>query len=118
MPEVGSLYSVSNPRLQGLRKWAVKHYRKYLIFYIVWEDVIEVVRILYATQDISSILDREGSGAIFEKLILPICDRRSRFEERNPTSSLICWVLPPYGTLREGSTQPMVLIKSLKTRSP
>ncbi|MBE8998600.1 MULTISPECIES: type II toxin-antitoxin system RelE/ParE family toxin [unclassified Nostoc] len=60
MPEVGSLYRVSNPRLQGLRKWAVKHYRKYLIFYIVWEDAIEVVRILYATQDISSILDSEG----------------------------------------------------------
>lgn len=55
MPEVGSLYPVSNPRLQGLRKWAVKHYRKY-----VWEDAIEVVRILYATQDISSILDSEG----------------------------------------------------------
>ncbi|MDZ7992283.1 MAG: type II toxin-antitoxin system RelE/ParE family toxin [Nostoc sp. EfeVER01] len=60
MPEVGSLYPVSNPRLQGLRKWAVKHYRKYLIFYIVWEDAIEVVRILYATQDISSILDGDG----------------------------------------------------------
>jgi toxin ParE1/3/4 len=60
MPGVGSLYPVNNPRLQGLQKWAVKHYRKYLIFYIVRDDAIEVVRILYATQDISSILDSEG----------------------------------------------------------
>ncbi|MEH1902769.1 MAG: hypothetical protein V7L04_15470 [Nostoc sp.] len=30
------------------------------IFYIVREDAIQVVRILYATQDISSILDNEG----------------------------------------------------------
>ncbi|WP_017653932.1 type II toxin-antitoxin system RelE/ParE family toxin [Fortiea contorta] len=60
MSGVGSSYPVNNPRLQELRKWAVKHYRKYLIFYIVREDAIEVVRILYATQDISSILDGEG----------------------------------------------------------
>lgn len=60
MPGVGSSYPVNNPRLQELRKWAVKHHRKYLIFYIVREDAIEVVRILYATQDISSILDGEA----------------------------------------------------------
>ena len=60
IPGVGSFYPISNPRLQGLQKWAVKHYRKYLIFYIVREDAIEVLRILYATQDIISILDGEG----------------------------------------------------------
>lgn len=57
MPGIGSLYSVENPRLQGLRKWAVKGFRKYLIFYFERDDAIEVVRILYATQDISSILE-------------------------------------------------------------
>ncbi|KAM3093768.1 type II toxin-antitoxin system RelE/ParE family toxin [Phormidesmis sp. 146-35] len=60
MPGIGSLYSVEDPRLQGLRKWAVKDFRKYLVFYFERDDAIEVVRILYATQDISSILEGEG----------------------------------------------------------
>jgi toxin ParE1/3/4 len=59
MPGIGSLYPVENSRLQGLRKWAVKDFRKYLIFYFERDDAIEVVRILYAAQDINSILDGE-----------------------------------------------------------
>lgn len=59
MPGLGSLYPVANPHLQGLRKWAVKDFKKYLIFYFERDDAIEVVRILYAAQDISSILDSE-----------------------------------------------------------
>lgn len=60
VPGMGSLYPVKNPRLQGLRKWAVKDFRKYLIFYFDRDDAIEVVRILYAARDISSILDSEA----------------------------------------------------------
>lgn len=56
MPGMGSLYPVENPRLQGLRKWAVKDFKKYLIFYFERDDAIEIVRILYAALDISSIL--------------------------------------------------------------
>lgn len=60
MPGMGSLYPVENSRLQGLRKWPVKDFKKYLIFYFERDDAIEVVRILYATQDINSILDGES----------------------------------------------------------
>jgi toxin ParE1/3/4 len=56
---IGSLYTTRNPRLQGLRKWAVKDFRKYLIFYFDREDSIEVVRILYAARDIAKILESE-----------------------------------------------------------
>lgn len=59
MSEIGSLYSVENLRLQKLRKWAVKDLRKYLIFYFEWDDAIELVGMLYAAQDINSILDSE-----------------------------------------------------------
>jgi toxin ParE1/3/4 len=58
-PGMGSLYLVDNSRLQGLRKWAVKGLRKYLIFYFERDDAIEVVRILYAMRDINSILESE-----------------------------------------------------------
>ncbi|MEM9805645.1 MAG: type II toxin-antitoxin system RelE/ParE family toxin [Cyanobacteria bacterium P01_D01_bin.56] len=58
MPGIGSLYPVNQPSLQGIRKWAVKRYKKYLIFYFEREDAVEIVRILYASQDISSIFDQ------------------------------------------------------------
>lgn len=35
MPGLGSLYSIRSQRLRGLRKWAVKGFRKHLIFYLV-----------------------------------------------------------------------------------
>ncbi len=59
MPGIGSFYLIENPRLQGLRKWAAKDFRKHLIFYFERDDAVEVVRILYATRDIDSILDGE-----------------------------------------------------------
>jgi toxin ParE1/3/4 len=59
MPGIGSPYPVQNLRLQGLRKWAVKDFRKHLIFYFERDDAIEVVRILYAARDINSIFDGE-----------------------------------------------------------
>lgn len=63
MPKIGSLYPVEDPRLRGLRKWAVKDFRRYLIFYFEQDDAIEVVRILYATRDINSLLKDESSDA-------------------------------------------------------
>jgi toxin ParE1/3/4 len=56
-PGIGSGFITGNNRLQGLRKWAVKDFRKYLIFYIDRDDVVEIVRIIYAMRDISNILD-------------------------------------------------------------
>jgi toxin ParE1/3/4 len=53
---MGSLYAVDNSSLQGLRKWAVKGFKKYLIFYLDQEDFITIVRILYTAQDIEKII--------------------------------------------------------------
>lgn len=59
-PGIGRPYEVSNPRLLGLRKWSVKGFEKHLIFYRLQDDCIEVVRILHAARDISTILEQEG----------------------------------------------------------
>ncbi|MDY6780963.1 MAG: type II toxin-antitoxin system RelE/ParE family toxin [Cyanobacteriota bacterium] len=58
-PAIGSLYPVKNLRLQGLRRWAVKGFKNYLIFYFARDNEIEVVRILYARQDLDRILAKE-----------------------------------------------------------
>ena len=59
MPGMGNVYQLENPRLQGLRRWAVKGFKKYLIFYFEREDCIEIARVLYAGRDIERILEQE-----------------------------------------------------------
>jgi toxin ParE1/3/4 len=59
MPGMGSRYPLDNLRLQGLRKSAVKGFRKYLIFYFERDESIQIVRIIYAGQDIERILEQE-----------------------------------------------------------
>ncbi|BAY12273.1 plasmid stabilization system [Calothrix sp. NIES-2098] len=56
---MGRLYKVQNPRLKGLRKWVVKDFKKYLIFYLQADENIQIVRILYARRDIERILEQE-----------------------------------------------------------
>lgn len=54
-PGIGTVYKVSKPELRGLRKWRVKKFDKYIIFYRYCNDLVEIVRILYAGRDISVI---------------------------------------------------------------
>ncbi len=56
-PEIGTIYEVSKPKLQGLRKWRVKRFDKYIIFYCHSDNLVEIIRILYAGRDISAILE-------------------------------------------------------------
>jgi toxin ParE1/3/4 len=58
-PQIGRNYPSNNPLLNGLRKWYVKGFRKYLIFYRVQESAIEIVRVLQGVQDIERILNDE-----------------------------------------------------------
>ncbi|PSR16372.1 type II toxin-antitoxin system RelE/ParE family toxin [filamentous cyanobacterium CCP3] len=61
-PRIGVVYPIQSDALQGLRKWPVKRFRQYMIFYLDLPKVVEVIRILYGSQDIDSILEREQSG--------------------------------------------------------
>ena len=56
-PGIGTIYEVSKPELQGLRKWRVRKFDKYIIFYRYFEDIVEVIRIIYARRDLSAILE-------------------------------------------------------------
>ncbi len=59
-PGMGTVYEVSKPELQGLRKWRVKKFDKYIIFYRYSDDLVEIIRIIYAGRDISAILEDKG----------------------------------------------------------
>jgi toxin ParE1/3/4 len=57
MPYVGAEYQTINPALFGLRRWPVKGFEKYLIFYLTFEDAVDIVRVLHAARDLERILE-------------------------------------------------------------
>ena len=50
-PEIGSPLVVDDPGLSGIRKWPVKNFENFLIFYMPHERGVTIVRVLYARQD-------------------------------------------------------------------
>ena len=59
-PHAGALYELaSGRRLRGVRKWSVKGYRNYLIFYRVGTESIEILRVVHGARDIPTLLQDE-----------------------------------------------------------
>lgn len=60
MPLIGSERKFFNSKLWGIRLWFVKGFEKYLIFYRVFDNYIEIVRVLHSAQDVDSIMEDEN----------------------------------------------------------
>jgi toxin ParE1/3/4 len=60
-PAIGWLYPTDNPRLRGLRAFAIGRFRSYLIFYRHIEDTLDVIRVLHGRRDLASLLRREDT---------------------------------------------------------
>ena len=58
-PRMGPMVQSRNPRLAGIRKWRVKGFPKFLIFYVPEPDFIRIVRVLHSAADWWAILDIE-----------------------------------------------------------
>jgi toxin ParE1/3/4 len=50
-PEIGSPLVVNDPELSGIRKWPVKDFENFLIFYLPHDRGVTIVRVLHARQD-------------------------------------------------------------------
>ena len=50
-PMMGAPLTLKRPELAGLRKWRVKDFDNFLIFYMPRPDGVSIVRVLYATRD-------------------------------------------------------------------
>ena len=59
MPYIGVVAVLDNPALFGLRRWPIKGFEKYVILYLVLEDVVDLVRVLHTSQDLIAILEAE-----------------------------------------------------------
>lgn len=60
MPLKGSDRSYFNTVLSGIRMWFVQKFEEYLIFYLVSDDVVLIVRVLHASQNAENIISFEG----------------------------------------------------------
>lgn len=50
-PLIGSPLTLRHPALAGLRKWPVKDFDNYLIFYLPRSDGVSIVRVLHGARD-------------------------------------------------------------------
>ncbi|GAB1540695.1 type II toxin-antitoxin system RelE/ParE family toxin [Scytonema sp. NUACC21] len=58
-PGIGSSCKSINSRLVDMRRWAVKGFERYLIFYLYTDEYVEVVRVIHAARNISAIFEEE-----------------------------------------------------------
>lgn len=50
-PKIGAPLTLRAPELAGLRKWRVRDFDNYIVFYFPTPDGISVVRVLHAARD-------------------------------------------------------------------
>ena len=50
-PLIGSPLQFQNPALGGTRKWRVKGFDNYLIFYVPEPDSVHIIRVLHSSSD-------------------------------------------------------------------
>lgn len=60
MPEAGPLHPMTNSALVGLRRWPVKGFDEYWIYYLVRSDTLDIVRVLHSKRDVVRILSGAG----------------------------------------------------------
>ena len=60
-PNMGSPVALRAPDLAGMRKWQIKEFKKYLIFYLPRPDGVSIVRVLHSAQDWWDLLGVETS---------------------------------------------------------
>jgi len=54
-PFIGQERRFTNIQFQSLRMWHVKNFENYLIFYLVAEGKVEIIRVLYSSRDVREI---------------------------------------------------------------
>lgn len=56
-PRIGKLTNFSHPALRGARRFPIKGFEKYLIFYRPAHGGVEIIRVIYGARDIQSLFE-------------------------------------------------------------
>jgi toxin ParE1/3/4 len=60
MPHMASVYGFQRPSLRRVRRWPVRGFENWLIFYLPKRDGVDIVRVIHGSRDIASVLgDRQ-----------------------------------------------------------
>lgn len=59
MPMLGATRQFGHRALQGLRSRSIDDFPNWLIFYLVREDAVEIIRVLHGARDLDRIFDDE-----------------------------------------------------------
>ena len=59
MPELGSVWQLTNPLLANVRVWQVRGFKNHLVFYCPTDPGIRVIRVLHGARDITAIFEQE-----------------------------------------------------------
>jgi toxin ParE1/3/4 len=59
-PMIGTPLTLKHPDLAGIRKWRVKDFDNFLIFYLPRPDGVSIARVLYAARDWWNLLGIEA----------------------------------------------------------
>jgi toxin ParE1/3/4 len=62
-PGMGSAYDPDHPALAGIRVLTIPRFKKYLVFYRLGPDGIEILRVLHGARDVPSLLADEFGAA-------------------------------------------------------
>lgn len=57
MPKVGALCAFRSPALRRIRRWPVKGFENWLIFYQPRRNGVEIVHLIHGARDIESLFD-------------------------------------------------------------
>lgn len=60
MPEMGKRCQFYHPELQNIRQIGVKEFRKYIIFYILSERAVEIIRVIHGARDLENLLTEDN----------------------------------------------------------
>jgi toxin ParE1/3/4 len=59
-PLMGAPLALKHPELVGMRKWRVKDFNNFLVFYVPRPDGVSIVRVLHASRDWWALLGIEA----------------------------------------------------------
>ena len=59
MPGMGKRRETKNPKMVGLRQMPVRGFEKYLVFYQVTEEAVQIVRVIHGYRDIDALLNED-----------------------------------------------------------
>ena len=57
-PNIGKILQL--PDILTVRQWRLKNFKEYLVFYIVHEQQVEILRVLHGARDLENIMDFLG----------------------------------------------------------